>query len=239
MKLFTSQASDTNCAHGINTRSSTQNRFSDTSTESFFFFSEPALSYLHTALVNLTLSPQRRISNFPDPASPLVQCWHAAGSQLLLEAACESQQRQTDPPPPPPLHPTASFPYARRSGIQKTIGVKTAVSQAAATARHDSLLEVLFLPLTAWGHRECNETTALLVWQCCSQRCPRVFDLECGSILKSLRNKTLPVASLGRVESSHILAKFLKHKLLHLPWYVTMWGGSGKGGELGKIPPTL
>lgn len=53
-------------------------------------------------------SPQRRISNFPDPASPLVQCWHAAGSQLLLEAACESQQRQTHPTSP--LPPTTTPP---------------------------------------------------------------------------------------------------------------------------------
>lgn len=52
-------------------------------------------------------SPRRRISNFPDPASPLVQCWHAAGSQLLLEAACESQQRQTHPASPLPPATTA------------------------------------------------------------------------------------------------------------------------------------
>lgn len=51
-------------------------------------------------------SPRRRISNFPDPASPLVQCWHAAGSQLLLEAVCESQQRQTHPTSP--LSPTST-----------------------------------------------------------------------------------------------------------------------------------
>lgn len=95
--------------HQLHKHTQLQNHFSDISAESFFSCLQTKHSGLryHTSTLHCWTwppSPRRRISNFPDPASPLVQCWHAAGSQLLLEAACESQQRQTHPTRPASHH---------------------------------------------------------------------------------------------------------------------------------------